>query len=102
MTGSIEIDVVFPDRFYRAETSMGGLAMTRIDGFERLQRLIQRDHVFIGPDCDFLRVGQRDANARARTLRGAAVARVVDQRAPHLRGHQGDQMITVVDRDAGG
>ena len=34
MTGSIEIDVLFPDKFYRAETSMGGLAMTRIDGFE--------------------------------------------------------------------
>ncbi len=34
MTGSIEIDVMFPDKFYRAETSMGGLAMTRIDGFE--------------------------------------------------------------------
>jgi hypothetical protein len=34
MTGSIEIDVQFPDKFYRAETSMGGLAMTRIDGFE--------------------------------------------------------------------
>ena len=34
MTGSIEIDVQFPDKFYRAETSIGGLAMTRIDGFE--------------------------------------------------------------------
>ena len=34
MTGSIEIDVLFPDKFYRAETSNGGLAMTRIDGFE--------------------------------------------------------------------
>lgn len=34
MTGSIEIDVLFPDKFYRAETSNGGLAMTRVDGFE--------------------------------------------------------------------
>jgi hypothetical protein len=34
ITGSIEIDMQFPDKFYRAETSMGGLAMTRIDGFE--------------------------------------------------------------------
>jgi hypothetical protein len=34
MTGSIEIDVMFPDKFYRAETSTGGLAMTRIEGFE--------------------------------------------------------------------
>ena len=34
MTGSIEIDVLFPDKFYRAETSTGGLAMTRVDGFE--------------------------------------------------------------------
>jgi len=34
ITGSIAIDVMFPDRFYREETSSSGIALTRIDGFE--------------------------------------------------------------------
>jgi hypothetical protein len=34
ITGSIEIDVLFPDKFYREETSAGGISITRIDGFE--------------------------------------------------------------------
>jgi hypothetical protein len=34
ITGSIEIDLLLPDRFYRAESGSGGFAITRIDGFE--------------------------------------------------------------------
>ena len=34
MSGSLEVDVVFPDKFYRQETSTGGFAVTRIDGFD--------------------------------------------------------------------
>jgi hypothetical protein len=34
VTGSLEIDLLFPDKFYREETSTGGFAITRIDGFE--------------------------------------------------------------------
>lgn len=34
VAGSLAIDVVFPDKYYREETTTGGLAMTRIEGFE--------------------------------------------------------------------
>lgn len=34
VTGTVAIDVSFPDRFYREESSTGGMALTRIDGFE--------------------------------------------------------------------
>lgn len=34
MTGTIAIDILFPDRFYREETTSSGFALTRIDGFE--------------------------------------------------------------------
>lgn len=34
ITGSIEIDLLLPDRFYRSESGSGGFSLTRIDGFE--------------------------------------------------------------------
>jgi hypothetical protein len=34
VTGSIAIDVLFPDKFYREESATSGFAITRIDGFE--------------------------------------------------------------------
>jgi hypothetical protein len=34
LMGSIAIDVLFPDKFYREETGSGPLAMTRVDGFD--------------------------------------------------------------------
>jgi hypothetical protein len=34
VSGSIEIDVVLPDRFYRQESTSSGMQMTRIDGFD--------------------------------------------------------------------
>src|SRR5688572_23272592 len=34
MSGALEIDVVFPDKFYREETTTSGLGLTRVDGFE--------------------------------------------------------------------
>jgi hypothetical protein len=34
MNGSLEIDVVFPDKFYRQETTTGGIGLTRVDGFD--------------------------------------------------------------------
>jgi hypothetical protein len=34
-TGELEIDVAFPDRYYRQDTGTSGLSMTRIEGFER-------------------------------------------------------------------
>jgi hypothetical protein len=33
-TGEIEIDVAFPDKFYRQDSGTGAMALTRIDGFE--------------------------------------------------------------------
>ena len=33
-TGSLAIDMVFPDKFYREETTTGGFSITRVDGFE--------------------------------------------------------------------
>lgn len=32
--GSIEIDVVFPDKFYRMESTTSGIGLMRVDGFE--------------------------------------------------------------------
>ena len=34
MSGSLEIDVLFPDKFYRQETTTSGFGLTRTDGFE--------------------------------------------------------------------
>ena len=34
MSGSLEIDVLFPDKFYRQETTTSGLGLTRTDGFD--------------------------------------------------------------------
>ncbi|HXW06615.1 MAG TPA: hypothetical protein VD833_15365 [Vicinamibacterales bacterium] len=34
MAGELEIDVAFPDKYYRQDTGTGALAMTRIEGFE--------------------------------------------------------------------
>jgi hypothetical protein len=34
ITGTLAIDVSFPDKFYREESSTGGMSLTRIDGFE--------------------------------------------------------------------
>lgn len=34
IAGTLDIDVLFPDKFYREETTRSGLAMTRIDGFD--------------------------------------------------------------------
>lgn len=34
MSGSLEIDVMFPDKFYRQEATTSGLGLTRVDGFE--------------------------------------------------------------------
>ena len=34
LSGSLEVDVLFPDKYYRQETSTGGIALTRIEGFE--------------------------------------------------------------------
>jgi len=33
-TGSLAIDMVLPDKFYREETTTGGFSITRVDGFE--------------------------------------------------------------------
>jgi hypothetical protein len=33
-TGEIEIDVAFPDKYFRQDAGSGAMAMTRIDGFE--------------------------------------------------------------------
>ena len=33
-TGSLAIDMVFPDKLYREETTTGGFSITRVDGFE--------------------------------------------------------------------
>ena len=32
--GAIEIDLVFPDKFYRMESPAGGMGLVRVDGFE--------------------------------------------------------------------
>ena len=34
MSGSLEIDVMFPDKFFRQETTTSGFGLTRTDGFE--------------------------------------------------------------------
>lgn len=34
VSGTLAIDVAFPDKFYREESSTGGMSLTRIDGFE--------------------------------------------------------------------
>ena len=34
MNGSLEIDVLFPDKFFRQETTTSGLGLTRVDGFD--------------------------------------------------------------------